>query len=141
MILRKSVLEAAGGFDERFICGEDWYLTLVLSLSNSAWYVPKTVELLRRGHISLTQTPFPKGFITFKATLRAISEPRFSHVRKLLRWTLLTQIKHLRDHHRMADHRWKAFGTGMLASILAPEEPGLILSAISCLSESRHEKS
>lgn len=126
MIVRRELLEQVGGFDPSLICGEDWYLTLKLSLIASVWYVPHRVERLRRGHPSLTQSPRTMGPMAFKATVRALRDRSFVSVRKVLRWTLLSQIAHVRDRHRDAGNRIQSFKYGLLCWIVAPEQLGLL---------------
>jgi hypothetical protein len=133
MIARRSLIEAAGGFDPSLLCGEDWSLTLKMATLSGAWYTPVRVERFRRGHGSLTQSPRAMGVPAFLATLRALRDPGFKRVRKILRWTLITQIANVRDRQLAAGNRLKAFRFGFLAWCAGPERPALLARALACL--------
>lgn len=133
MIARRSLIEAAGGFDPSLLCGEDWSLTLRMATLSGAWYAPARVERFRRGHGSLTQSPRAMGLPAFLATLRALRDPSFKPVRKILRWTLITQIANVRDRQMAAGNRLKAFRFGFLAWCAGPERPALLAQALACL--------
>ena len=133
MIFRARPLKQSEGFCEKHRVASDWYFLLVLAREYSAIYCPVTVIHVRRGQISHTQNPTNVGYVTFRPTIHAISERRFAAIRRVLRWTLLSQTRNARDILWTNGHSFKAALYGLFAGCLAPEKPKLILEALYCL--------
>ena len=114
MMAKKSLIEKAGGFDVQLLRSEDWYLTLSMAEFSGVIYVPTTVLRFRRGESSLTQSPGKGEVDTVRATWRAMTERRFRSVRRVLRWTLISQMVFLRDGLFAQRRRGRAFWFGLL---------------------------
>lgn len=133
MITEKALLERAGAFDPGLRRSEDWYLTLSMATQSGVIYVPTTVLRFSRGSGSLTESDTSGEMDSVRATWRALTEPRFRSARRVLRWTLITQLVQLRDLHSRRQRRARAFRFGLMSAILAPEEPKYLLAALRCI--------
>ncbi|TQF00125.1 MAG: glycosyltransferase [Spiribacter salinus] len=126
VLVRSRLLEKVGCFREDLIVGEDWYLTLSLTLYSGGWHVPVIVGVFRRGHSSLTQSSRNLRWSCVKPTVMALLDRRFRSERRVLRWTLLTQLVNLRQRAANAGRLGRIVSVGGAAWLVAPEKPSLL---------------
>lgn len=119
-IIRATVFERHGGFDEQLLLGEDWTFALQVSLHTALDYTTAPVLYLRRGHDSLTSGFRALGFVSVKATALALRDPRFTPLREQLRRTLSAQLVNLAERLRAAGRPVKASGWMLLALLVRP---------------------
>ncbi|HET8700374.1 MAG TPA: glycosyltransferase [Nitrococcus sp.] len=119
-IIRATVFERHGGFDEQLLLGEDWTFALQLSLHTALDHTAAPVLYLRRGHDSLTSGSRALSFVSVKATALALRDPRFRLLRKQLRYTLSAQLFNLAARLREAGQPVKAGGWMLLALVVQP---------------------
>ena len=119
-IIRTTVFERHGGFDEQLLLGEDWAFALQVSLHTMLDYTAAPVLYLRRGHDSLTSGFRALSFVSVKATALALRDPRFTPIREQLRRTLSTQLVNLAARRRAAGRPVKALSCRLLALLAHP---------------------
>lgn len=119
-IIRSTVFERHGGFDEQLLLGEDWTFALQISLHTALDYTATPVLYLRRGHDSLTSGFCALSFVSVKATTLALRDPRFEHLRDPLRRTLSAQLINLAARLRASSRPVKAGGWMLLALLVRP---------------------
>lgn len=119
-IIRATVFERHGGFDEQLLLGEDWTFALQVSLHTALDYTTAPVLYLRRGHDSLTSGFRALSFVSVKATALALRDPRFTPLREQLRRTLSAQLVNLAARLRAAGRPVKAGGWMLLALLVRP---------------------
>lgn len=119
-IIRATVFDRHGGFDEQLLLGEDWIFALQVSLHTALDYTTAPVLYLRRGHDSLTSGFRALSFVSVKATVLALRDPRFMLLREQLRRTLSAQLFNLAARLRAVNRPVKAGGWMLLALLVRP---------------------
>lgn len=119
-IIRTTVFERHGGFNEQLLLGEDWTFALQVSLHTALDYTAAPVLYLRRGHDSLTAGFRALSFVSVRATALALRDPRFLPLREQLRRTLSAQLVNLAARLRVAGKPVKAGGWVLLALLVRP---------------------
>lgn len=89
VLVRRDLLNAVGGFDERLAYGEDWYLWVLLATVADLHFVPEVVLHLRRhDQASLTADIARRAHENARARRLALADPRLKEYRRLIRWRL-----------------------------------------------------
>lgn len=130
MIARNNALCRHGYFSEDLLFGEDWTLTLNMALDTTLYYRETRVMIQRRGHQSLTQSKRNLTSLGITPTLLAYRDPRFRPARRVLRWTLISQLRNLSDRCFAAGRKWRGLRFGLRAWSFCPWDIGLLRQPI-----------
>ena len=104
-VVRRQLFDDVGGFDERFVIGEDWYLWMRLAAQRELYFCPLKVLLVRRGHPSTMASQASTGDAVVAPYLAARRDPLFAAHRKVLRWRIYKLYRLLAERNQaIAQH-------------------------------------
>lgn len=132
-IIDRQLFRQAGGFDERFLIGEDWYLWMRLAIRCELYYAHRVVMLQRRGHTSTMSGPLSLTDAVVRPYVAARADPQFAAVRKPLRWRIYHLYRLLSKRNQAAGRRRETIRFATLAALWAIDEPRQWLDAIRAL--------
>lgn len=92
-VIRKDLIDQAGGFDATLRYGEDWMLCLLMSTYAAMDYRAGTFYILRRQGGSMMRSPQRMTAQFVQAAKRARQDRRLQTIRRELRWKLYADHK------------------------------------------------
>jgi glycosyltransferase involved in cell wall biosynthesis len=121
-IVRKSAIEAAGGFDEALRYGEDWLLFLRLSVQQPLVMSDATTYILRRqgGSLMRSSGRLSRGFS--QAAAMARRDPVLRPFRRELRWFHYGVCKDLAMNNLLNHRRGRALAYAVRALSVSPRD-------------------
>ena len=121
-LVRKDLIAAAGGFDPRLTYGEDWLLSLRMSLLAPVDYIEAETYVLRRQGASLMRSPGRLSAKAVQGVRAARRDPALRGVRRELRWLGYAAYKDVAMTNALNGRKLKGLGYALLALSVDPRE-------------------
>lgn len=132
-IIDRELLLQVGGFDERFVVGEDWYLWMRLAAQRQLYHWDSLVMLRRRGHSSIMSGPLMYSAAIVEPYLAARKDQQFASLKKLLRWRIYRLYRLLAQRNQALARRGDTIRFAWLAALWAVNEPRQWLNLVRSL--------
>lgn len=126
-LFRRHLITDAGDFDPRLTYGEDWLLTLRISLLTPIDYIDAETYVLRRQGASLMRSPRRLSAKAVEGLLAARRDPALRAVRRELRWLVYGGYKEVAMNNALNGRKLRGLGFALLALSVDPREVGELL--------------
>jgi glycosyltransferase involved in cell wall biosynthesis len=121
-LVRKSLLQSAGGFDERLTYGEDWLLFLKLATLTPVDYARRETYILRRQEGSMMRSAARMTRRFSRSSEIAARDPALRGVRREIRWFRYKVYKDLAMNNFVNGHYPRAWYFATRALAVSPDE-------------------
>ncbi len=121
-LVRKTLLQAAGGFDERLTYGEDWLLFLKLATLTPVEYSRRETYVLRRQEGSMMRSAARMTRRFSRSSEIAAADPALRGVRREIRWFRYKVYKDLAMNNFVNAHYPRAWYFATRALAVSPDE-------------------
>ncbi|MEH3086138.1 MAG: glycosyltransferase [Xylophilus ampelinus] len=137
-LVRKQLLQAAGGFDERLTYGEDWLLFLKLATLTPLDYSHAVGYILRRQEASMMRSA-PRMTSRFSRSSEiAARDPALRSLRREIRWFRYKVYKDLAMNNLINGHGARALYFATRAFAVSPDEYREYAFFLSLFGKRRH---
>ena len=126
-LFRRNLIADAGDFDPRLTYGEDWLLSLRISLLTPMDYIEAETYVLRRQGASLMRSPRRLSAKAVEGLLAARRDPALRVVRRELRWLVYGGYKEVAMNNALNGRKLRGLGFALLALSVDPREVGELL--------------
>jgi glycosyltransferase involved in cell wall biosynthesis len=124
MLIRRTAMDRAGGFDDRVFYGDDWYLNLKLAASADLVFLADVLLHLRRHGPSLTTSEKYQMGVCDQAIPAALANPLLRPYRSFVRSRLVDELLQLAGIRAARGAAWDAARLRLRALAAAPADPG-----------------
>ena len=126
-LFHRHLIADAGDFDPRLTYGEDWLLSLRISLLTPMDYIEAETYVLRRQGASLMRSPRRLSSKAVEGLLAARRDPALRIVRRELRWLVYGGYKEVAMNNALNGRKLRGLGFALLALSVDPREVGELL--------------
>lgn len=123
-LFRRHLIAAAGGFNPRLTYGEDWLLSLRISLLTPMDYIEDSTYVLRRQGASLMRSPRRLSAEAMQGVLAARRDPALRFASRQLRWLVYGSYKEVAMNNALNGSKLRGLRFALLALLVDPREIG-----------------